>query len=81
MHLVTAASETSNSAVAKCAKDAVRWGLRPGRPIWSNGYDKRFCYTPEQVCRRVRYVEQHNLDRGWPAKRWDFIESPPWPMD
>ncbi|MCH7701398.1 MAG: hypothetical protein IID37_06895 [Planctomycetes bacterium] len=27
--------------IVKCAKDAVRYGLRPGRPIWGTGHDKR----------------------------------------
>lgn len=42
VHVVIAATDHPVEKVVKCAKDAVRWGLRPGRPIWSDGYDKRF---------------------------------------
>ena len=78
VHFVVAATMHRVSKVIKCAKDAVRWGLRPGRPIWTAGYDKRFCFDEESVLARIQYVERHNLARGWLAKPWDFIE--PWPL-
>jgi len=73
VHLLIGATEHRVEAIVKCGKDAVRWGIRPGRPIWTDGYDKRFCYdTPTLESRQV-YVERHNLERGWPAKPWQFI--------
>lgn len=61
--------------VAKCAKDAVRYGLGPGRPIWAEGYDKRFCFDNRSARNRIRYVERHNERYGWPAKPWSFISE------
>ncbi|MEX2186367.1 MAG: hypothetical protein WD875_06225 [Pirellulales bacterium] len=75
VHFVAAATEHPVSAIAKCAKDAVRWGLRIDRPIWTDGYDKRFCFDDDAVNARVNYVERHNTERGRPAKPWDFIET------
>ena len=78
---MTGATITPVPDVVKCAKEAVRYGLRPGRPIWTDGYDKRFCFDQRTLFARIKYVERHNLERGWPARPWpwDFIEvlSPP----
>ena len=74
VHVVVAATEHAVEKIVKCAKDAVRWGLRPGRPIWSDGYDKRFCFDEQSVLCRIGYVERHNLRVGVPAKPWAFIE-------
>ena len=76
MHLVIAPTDVHVSQAAKCAKDAVRWELRPGRPIWTDGYDKRYCFDEESLRARIEYVERHNLAMGWPARPWDFIEVP-----
>ena len=76
VHIVIAATAIPLSAVVKCAKDAVRWSLRVARPIWTAGYDKRFCFDDEAVRQRIAYVERHNLERGWPARPWSFIERP-----
>jgi hypothetical protein len=75
LHTVVAATTHDVAAVVKCAKDAARWGLRPGRPIWSEGYDKRYCLDEASVLNRVRYVERHNLRHGLPAQPWPFIET------
>ncbi len=34
---------------------------RQGR-IWTKGYDKRFCFTEEEVAQRIRYINKHNHD-------------------
>jgi len=52
-----------------------RWGLRPGRPIWADKYDKRFCLDEASAHARIEYVERHNTAIGLPAKPWSFIES------
>ncbi len=74
VHFVVAATTVKPPKIAKCAKDAGRWHLRPGRPIWTEKYDKRFCFTLEEVRNRIAYVEQHNTQIGLPARPWDFIE-------
>jgi hypothetical protein len=77
VHTVIAATEHRLPKIVKCAKDAARWELRPGRRIWTAGYDKRFCFDEESVRRRIAYVERHNTELGLPAKPWDFIEDYP----
>jgi hypothetical protein len=66
-HIVIGPTQHHIAEVAKCAKDAVRYGLRPGRPIWTDGYDKRFCFDPRVTVARIRYVERHNEAMGLPA--------------
>ncbi len=73
VHLVIGDTTHSVGAVVKCAKDAVRWGLKPGRPMWTEGFDKRFCFEAASLHRRVQYVEKHNVHVGLPARPWDFI--------
>ncbi len=75
IHIVIAATEHPVANVVKCAKDSVRWGLRPGRPIWGDSYDKRFCFDEASVYARIEYVERHNITIGLPSKPWGFIES------
>jgi len=75
VHALIAATPHPLASVVKCGKDAVRWGLRPSRPIWTDGYDKRFCFDEPTLRTRIAYVERHNLERGWPAKPWGFITS------
>jgi hypothetical protein len=68
VHVVVAATQHLVEQIVKCAKDAARWELRLGRPIWSDGFDKRFCFDEESVYNRIEYVERHNLRIGFPAK-------------
>lgn len=72
-HVVFAATRRDVAAVVKCAKDAARYGLRPGRPIWTEGYDKRFCFDQTTTHNRVAYVARHNTRLGFAAHPWDFI--------
>jgi hypothetical protein len=65
VHAVIGATSHHIGDIVKCLKDAARYGLRPGRPIWTEHYDKRFCFTIERVRARVNYVERHNLAMGW----------------
>ena len=73
VHFVVGAPQHPLGGIVKCAKDSVRYGLRPNRPIWTAGYDKRFCFDEEALDNRVRYVERHNEELGWPAKPWPFL--------
>jgi hypothetical protein len=77
LHCVVAASDEQPPMIVKCAKDAVRWGLRPNRPIWTDGYDKRYCFDERSVASRIDYVERHNLAVGLPRRPWPFIVSYP----
>ncbi|HKQ50176.1 MAG TPA: hypothetical protein VJZ71_19025 [Phycisphaerae bacterium] len=72
-HVVMGPTDHPIPDIVKCAKDAARYGLCVGRPIWTDGYDKRFCFDRAAVRNRIDYVERHNLELGLPAKPWDFI--------
>lgn len=72
-HFVIGVTPCDVSEIVKCAKDAVRWGLKPGRPVFADGYDKRFCFDADSVRKRVGYVEKHNPRVGLPPRPWDFI--------
>ena len=73
VHFVIGATRHSIGDVVKSAKDSVRYGLRPGRPLWTAHYDKRFCFDDKSVRNRIRYVERHNVELGWAARPWDFL--------
>ncbi len=75
VHLVVGATSSALSDIVKCAKDAARWHLRLGRPLWTVKYDKRFYFSLESVRDRVEYVERHNTRLGWEARPWGFIEA------
>jgi len=72
VHVVIPATQHDVEVVVKCFKDAARYGLRPGRPIWTEGYDKRFCFDDTTMANRVRYVLRHNEAMGWGMvpERW-----------
>ncbi len=72
-HIVVGPSRHSIADLVKCVKDAVRYGLRIGRPIWTAGYDKRFCFDEKSLRARIAYVERHNLRDGLPAKPWSLV--------
>jgi hypothetical protein len=81
-HLVIGHTNHNIAGVVRCAKESVRYGLRPGRPIWTDGYDKRFCFDTRAALARIRYVERHNEAAGLPSAPWPFITlfSPPTPI-
>jgi hypothetical protein len=72
-HLVVGVQPNDVPGIVKCAKDAVRFKLLPGRPIWTADYDKRFCFDVAALVARVRYVERHNIAMGWAERPWEFI--------
>jgi hypothetical protein len=76
-HLVIGPTERDIADVVRCMKDSVRYFLRPGRPIWTEGYDKRFCFDAPSLRARVRYVERHNENTELPAKPWPFLQPLP----
>jgi hypothetical protein len=73
VHIVAGVQPAEIAELVKCAKDAVRFKLLPSRPIWTAGYDKRFCFDVPSLRRRVLYVERHNERNGGPPRPWDFI--------
>lgn len=78
VHLVTGPLTQPIGDVSKAIKLAVLHGLHLGRPVWTDGYDKRWCFDTQTLAARIRYVENHNTKRGLPAKRWPGIEDYPY---
>jgi len=76
VHFMVDLRDCDVARIVKCAKDAVRWGLRADRPIWTEGYDNRLCWDETTVRNRIEYVQRHNLSVGLPANPWAFIETP-----
>lgn len=66
-HFVIGPTFVDIATIVKTAKERVRRGLKEQRPVWGNGYDKRFCFDLRTLRNRVAYVERHNLEMGWPA--------------
>ncbi|MAT70531.1 MAG: hypothetical protein CMJ58_13520 [Planctomycetaceae bacterium] len=59
MHAVVGATQHAIADIVKCAKDAARYALHPDRPIWTAGYDKRFCFDERALIARINYVNNH----------------------
>jgi len=76
VHVLVAATTVAVPDLVKCLKDAARYHLRPGRPIWTTGYDKRFCFDVPIVFARAEYIEKHNRQNGWPARPFALIDPP-----
>ncbi|MFO0895855.1 MAG: hypothetical protein U0836_00380 [Pirellulales bacterium] len=75
-HILYGPTAHSPAAVVKCAKDAARYALRVGRPLWTEGYDKRYCFDADAVRERIRYIEDHNAELGWARRPWSFVRIP-----
>lgn len=75
VHLIVGATAVGIDDIVKGAKDAGRYHLRLGRPLWTEGYDKRFCFDLDALKQRVAYVERHNERFGWPPRPWAGIVS------
>ncbi|MEO0964057.1 MAG: hypothetical protein AAFY08_02965 [Planctomycetota bacterium] len=76
VHALVTATRVPIPDLVKCLKDAARYHLRPGRPIWTTGYDKRFCFEEQAVHARTRYIERHNEQNGWPPRPFPFLDLP-----
>jgi len=76
VHLVAGATTEPVGRIVECAEAAVQEGLQWKRPIWGDGYDKRFCFDEETARGWIAYVERHNIAVGLPPKPWPFIETP-----
>ncbi len=63
VHLVVRWSYHPVDEIVSRYKNAGMFALRnvgrTGR-IWTRGYDKRFCFTEEELAGRIEYVRRHN---------------------
>jgi hypothetical protein len=58
MHLLITHGHDRAATVAGRLKTRVRQAVGRGR-IWTAGYDKRYCFTDEDVYARIRYIQRH----------------------
>lgn len=61
VHIVIPYLHVPLPAIVKTVKDGIRRGLDHRRPIWTDGYDRRFCFDYASLQNRVDYVRRHNL--------------------
>ena len=67
VHLVAEPCRESIEKIVSRYKNAAMFALynfgRNGR-IWSHGFDKRFCFTEDELTRRIEYVHRHSQKNG-----------------
>ena len=63
VHLVAEPCRESIEKIVSRYKNAAMFALykfgRNGR-IWTHGFDKRFCFTEDELTARINYVRKHN---------------------
>lgn len=72
-----------NFAEAIRARLRVRFSdqISPHHPVISSRPYKVFLYTPEDVWRRIRYVEENPVKEGRPRQHWEFVaQYDNWPL-
>jgi hypothetical protein len=70
VHIVLPYVNAAIETVVKSVKDGIRRGLKYRRPIWTAGYDRRFCFDDSSLQNRVEYVQRHNVRDGLPQRPW-----------
>jgi hypothetical protein len=75
-HVVVGYVNVPLAEIVKLVKEGVRIDMGYRRAIWSDGYDKRFCFDRRSLLARVEYVRRHNLQDGLPGEPWAFIVPP-----
>ena len=63
LHIVAGVSEESIEQTVHRYKYSATLALRKfgkEKRIWSKGFDKRFCFTNEELERKIKYVQGHN---------------------
>jgi REP element-mobilizing transposase RayT len=63
LHLATRPCDKSIERTVSMYKSAATRALRTGGrsgPIWTTGFDKRFCFTEADLAREIEYIQNHN---------------------
>ncbi len=63
LHLAARPCDKSIERVVSMYKSVATRALRPGGrsgPIWTTGFDKRFCFTEADLARKIEYIQNHN---------------------
>ena len=75
IHFIVGELRIAVPDLVRKVKDAVRTHLNENRAIWTKGYDKRFCYTNEDVLTRINYVQKHCDEKDFGCDSWNFIHK------
>lgn len=59
VHILFGASTVSIDKIVHRYKYAATRALGAGR-IWSKGFDKRYCFTDDEVTVKIKYINTHN---------------------
>ncbi len=63
LHLAVRPCDKSIERIVSMYKSVATRALRSsGRsgPIWTTGFDKRFCFTEADLARKIEYIQSHN---------------------
>ena len=60
--------EASRTALIDAGRRSVE------HPVWGGPGWKVFLYTPDDMRRVIRYIEQNPIKAGQPAQVWDFVK-------
>jgi REP element-mobilizing transposase RayT len=67
LHLVAEPCRESIEKIVSRYKNVAMFALyklgRNGR-IWTHGFDKRFCFTEDELTRKIEYVRRHSQKTG-----------------
>ncbi len=74
-HVVVASTRVPADRIVEVADGAIREGTGRRRPIWGEGYDKRFCFDEPTAAQWIAYVERHNVAIGLGPRPWPFVEA------
>jgi len=64
IHLAARVCDKSIERILSMYKSAATRTLRAfGRSgtIWTTGFDKRFCFTEDEIAGRIKYIQNHNV--------------------
>jgi len=63
VHIVCEYVDVPISVIVGYYKNAGRVALQKNGfegKVWTRGYDRRFCFTGDELARRIKYVKNHN---------------------
>lgn len=63
VHIVCEYVDVPINVIVGYYKNAGRVALQKngfGGKVWTRGYDRRFCFTGDELARRIKYVKNHN---------------------
>lgn len=60
VHIAARPCKETIERIVSRYKNISRMALNRKEKIWTKGFDKRFCFSEQDLRQRIEYVEQHN---------------------